>query len=120
MKNKFVKYVVIILIIILVSNIPIVSFFISLYTGNITSKGPDAHFISGEGGFSVWGRDGYEDIVKQFEAYKLAHPSDTVLYRNFRIKPWQFWRIFEYIMAPSYRLEYKEPPANLTYEDIIK
>jgi len=120
MKRKTVKYLVIVLVIILVSNIPIVSLFISLFTGNITMKGPDAHYISAKGGFSVWGRHGYEDIVKQFEAYKLTHPSDTVLYRNFRIRPWEFWRIYEYTAYSYYRLEYKEPPANLTYEDIIK
>jgi len=83
-------------------------------------KGPDRHYISESGGFSVWSREEFSDTHKRFNTYKQSHPSDTTLYRNFRIKPWQFWRISEYIMHPGYRLEYKEPPANLTYEDIIK
>jgi len=82
--------------------------------------GPDHHYESGHGGFSVWGRSGYEDVVSQFNRYKEIHPEDSVLVRNFKVQPWQFWRIAEYIVAPDYRLEYRDPPANLTYDDVIK
>jgi len=63
-KNNIAKYIVLFVVIILVSNIPIVSFFLSFFTGNLTMMGPDHHYISGKGGFSVWGRDSYEDIQR--------------------------------------------------------
>ena len=110
-----------ILLTVAISNIPVVSFFISFFTKNLTMMGPDYHFISGQGGFSVWGRGGgYEETEALFEQYKKRHPSDSTLYRNFKISPWQFWRISEYFGSKAYRLEYKEPPANLSYKDIIR
>ena len=81
--------------------------------------GPDHHFISQKGGFSVWGRKGYDNVMSQFEAYKKRYPDDTVLYRNFQIKPWQFWRIYEYTY-PSYRLPYREMPSSVSVDDVIK
>lgn len=118
-KKKVIIWTVAILLFIAISNIPLVSFFISFFTGNLSMMNSDYHYTSQNSGFSVWGSNGYEDIVSRFEAYKKRHPEDTVLYRNFQIKPWQFWRIYEYTY-PSYRLPYREMPPNVSVDDVIK
>ncbi|OZI08161.1 hypothetical protein BWI93_10615 [Siphonobacter sp. BAB-5385] len=118
-KKKIIFWIISILLIVSVSNIPIVSFFISFFTGNLSMMNPDYHYISQKGGFSIWGRKGSEDVLSQFEAYKKRHPEDTVLYRNFQIKPWQFWRIYEYT-DPCYRLPYQQMPPNVSVDDVVK
>ncbi|MDQ1087273.1 hypothetical protein [Siphonobacter sp. SORGH_AS_1065] len=118
-KKKVIIWNLILILLVGVSNIPIISLFISFFTGNLYLKEASFHFTSEKGGFSVWARDGYEDIVSHFESYKKRHPEDTVLYRNFQIKPWQFWRIYEYT-NPYYRLPYREMPPNVPADDIIK
>ncbi|MDQ1087271.1 hypothetical protein [Siphonobacter sp. SORGH_AS_1065] len=118
-KKKVIIWSIILILFVGICNIPIISLFISVYTGNIYFKRASFHFISEKGGFSVWARNGYEDIVSQFEAYKKRHPEDTVLYRNFQIKPWQFWRIYEY-SDPPYRLPYREMPPDVSRVDIVK
>ncbi|PKK35872.1 hypothetical protein BWI96_14605 [Siphonobacter sp. SORGH_AS_0500] len=118
-KKKVIIWAVTVLLIIAVSNIPIVSFFISFFTGNLSMMNLDYHYISQKGGFSVWSRTGSEDVLSQFEAYQKRYPEDTVLYRNFQIKPWQFWRIYEYTEI-SYRLPYQPMPPNVSKVDIVK
>lgn len=65
------------------------------------------YFVAALGGFFL--KDGtWEDIETEFKQYKHCHPTspDTVLYRRFELKPWQFWDWLNYFYQPRWQLPY--------------
>ncbi|MBD2757070.1 hypothetical protein [Spirosoma validum] len=52
------------------------------------------YFAASEGGFFLKGAsETWEGVVSRFDRYKQCHPTspDTVLYRRYQLRPWQFW-----------------------------
>lgn len=106
MDKKWIVRIVIIAIIVLVSNIPIVSFFISLLFGDVGLYNR-INLRSKLGGFSSEKAyyDHPDSAIKAFERYRAIHPEDSVLYRNSpMINPLKFWLWRVYLTEPLYRI----------------
>ena len=65
------------------------------------------YFVGADGGFFFKG-DTWESVEREFNKYKGCHPTspDTVLYRRFELKPWQFWDWLNYFYQPRWQLPY--------------
>ena len=118
MKRKIFKWTIAIILVIFVSNIPIVSLFIGVFTQTKFFDDYSYKYSSGLGNFRI--NDGdlrggdpnarYKTLIKKFNTYKKDNPKDTILYRNFKINILKFWFWREYIAEKRYCLPYKELP----------
>ena len=67
---------------------------------------------NGEFGFGIFeakGRD-VDMMNRAWEHYKLANkPTDTTLYRTFKINPIAFWEWRQYLFSKKYRFPYIDP-----------
>lgn len=116
--RKIFKWTIVILVVIIVSNIPIVSLFIGFFTQTKFFDESNYDYSSGSGKFQtnelhLKGEDPNarnRDLIKQFNPYKKGHPNDTILYRNFKINVLKFWFWREYIHDNRFHLPYKELP----------
>lgn len=109
-KRKHIKWSIIVAAIIVVSNIPVVSFFIGFISDERHFYGQNDYVYISQSGFDSRNShyEDYEDIISGFERYKKAYPEDSILYRTFKINPLKFWYWREYIVEPKYRLPYKQ------------
>lgn len=100
---------------IVISNIPIVSLIFRVTIGGEALQGMNwsIHYSSNNPkGFSVWGLDSYELVLKSFNDYKKVHKEDSVLYRNFKMNPLLFWKWYDYLTYEGYKLPYKPMPKD--------
>ena len=113
MKKKMIAGILFAIGIIAITNVPFVSLFFRLTIGGESLKGHKKHFSSNNpAGFSIWAQDSYGYTVQLFREYRAKHPADSLLYRNFMIKPFQFWNWYEYATYPAYRLPYRPIPED--------
>jgi hypothetical protein len=107
MRKKWIIRSVIVISIVIITNIPIISFFFSFVIGEKHFYGRHFKLSSGQGGFST-DSSYYENpkvVIEAFERYRLEHPNDSILYRDYpNINPLKFWRWREYIVEDIYRL----------------
>lgn len=116
--RKIFKWTIAVLLVIIISNIPVVSFFIGVFTGTKSFYGTGYNYKSSLGKFHVSASNlkgddfntMYNDLIMQFKAYKKVNPKDTILYRNFKINVLKFWFWREYLTEEHYHLPYKELP----------
>ncbi|WP_342085272.1 hypothetical protein [Dyadobacter sp. OTU695] len=105
--------------IILISNIPLISVFIGMVTTTESMKSEIPQFVSGSGNFATTGaylkggtpEHQYNDLLRQFNAYKAENPGDTTLYRTFKSSPlffWRWYRDWKNRYNPFYQLPYKK------------
>ncbi|CAG4988739.1 hypothetical protein DYBT9275_00148 [Dyadobacter sp. CECT 9275] len=116
MSSKRQKTVIIaILSVIIISNTAPVSFILGFIFQDRIFYGFDFFYNSGQCGFSNRGLaiENHEELISEFKKYSQKNPSDSILYRTFKIYPLKFWFWKEYIFDPKYRLPYKEPCKNL-------
>jgi hypothetical protein len=64
-------------------------------------------FQRGQNGLLVLGNS-YSRVLEGFNNYKRCHPNspDTVLYRTYRLKIWQFWDWINYFTEPRWKHPY--------------
>jgi len=108
-KNRL-KWLIAILIIISTANTPKGSFITGFLMDERHFYGSsDFVYSSGQGGFTTKGvyMSNYQDVLVQFNKYRLINPSDSILYRNFSINPFKFWFWREYLTEDMYDLPYK-------------
>ena len=67
-------------------------------------------FKRGQDGLFIFSNS-YERVVNDFTDYKRCHPTspDTVLYRTFKLDPWQFWNWIDYYTNPRWKYPYLSP-----------
>ncbi|WDF81185.1 hypothetical protein PQ469_14330 [Mucilaginibacter sp. KACC 22773] len=102
------KYILIIVILIVISNLPLFSFFLQ---ESYTYSNEDNTFTYSEEpgkGNSFWG------CQRQFGRFLCQHPEkeqgSNLIYRTFTIKPWRFWEWREMIFhSERFGLPYKSP-----------
>jgi len=107
MNKKLAIRIVVALAVIMVANIPIVSFYISLLSGERPLYSAPFKLTSGLGGFSSDSTyyDNPDSAVKAFVRYRKLHPQDSTLYRNYPIiNPLKFWHWREYVSEEVYRI----------------
>lgn len=97
---------------IVLMNVQPINFFFRVVIGDKSIKFPDYHFSGGvANGFSSWlHNDEASALEEKFDYYRQFYPNDSVLYRNFSIKFWKFWRWREYVSSPLYDYPYKKIP----------
>ncbi|MFC0181133.1 hypothetical protein SAMN04515674_11985 [Pseudarcicella hirudinis] len=116
--RKILKWAIAIILVIIISNISIVSFIIGVFTQTKFFYDNSYNYSSGNGKFQtspghLKGETTtalYKDLIKQFNLYKKKNPNDTILYRNFKINVLKFWFWREYLTEEHYHLPYKELP----------
>lgn len=69
-------------------------------------------FQRGQEGLIVFSNS-YERVTTGFDEYVKCHPTtpDNVLYRTFKLEPWQFWNWINYFIDPRWKYPYKDPSA---------
>jgi len=113
MNKKVIASILLVIGIVGLTNIPIISLFFHLTIGGESLKGHKMHYSSNNpNGFSIWAQDSFGYTYQLFKEYRASQPQDSVLYRNFQIKPLQFWKWDEYATYPAYRLPYKPIPKD--------
>ncbi|WP_149240959.1 hypothetical protein [Dyadobacter sp. 32] len=97
--------------IIIIANTTYISFILGFLTQDRTFNGSDFYYTSQNCGFSNRGLfiESHEELLSEFEKYRKKNPTDSTLYRTFKINPLKFWFWKEYIFDPKYDLPYKEP-----------
>ena len=100
-----------IILFIAASNIPIMSFLIdTIASQRGLLYGSKYQFISGNYGFNsekyIWTTE--QELLRHFSDYKRTDPTDTVLYRTFKINPLKFWLWRDYVVVPYYKYPYKQ------------
>lgn len=105
-----------ILAIVILCNLPPLSFIFGFFAGDKTFYGNDYYYTSHSGKFlsrryqGLAHSGGFPDILEKFDSHKAKYPSDTVLYRCFVKNPLKFWDWGIYLTDPKYQIPYKEEP----------
>ena len=114
--NKQIKRYLLVVAFIILSNFQPLKFFfatfIEPFCTTLDYATPSGGFMDDE--IPLMARK-YDGIARRFDSYKLEHPSDTILYRLYRINPIMFWEWSDMFTHPKYRLPYlnpKEIPTN--------
>lgn len=112
-KRRRAKWAFIVLMTLLLSNVPVISFLIGIAT--VTHEafvGPPLYLISGQQKFITYATEAEWEAI--FKAYKKKNPEDTLLYRTYPKHLWQFWRWAEYYWVEHWHIPYVYvPPATL-------
>lgn len=104
MKNKTKIWIIIIVSIVMITNLPPINYFF----------GESYSYQNKDGSFSYTEQPGkgldYEVGKIRFERFQKQNPNkDQTLYRNFTLKPWRFWewgqiiRHYERFTLPYYQ-----------------
>lgn len=115
-KNRPLKVTLRILIIIIISNLPPVSFIFGFFARDKTLYGSDYFYTSGSGAFlsrryfGLSGSGQFSEVLEKFESHKTQYPADTILYRCFAKHPLKFWDWWIYLTDPKYQIPYKKEP----------
>ena len=93
MKRKTKITIIAVAVIIIISNLPPVTYF---FQEEYHYRNQDASFEFTEQGGST---QDYEVAIARFEIFKARHPAKNrdTLYRTFKFKPWRFWEWWEMI-----------------------
>ena len=116
MKLKLLITLIFLTLVVAASNIPKLSLGIMIMVGDNDYKKGNYHFSAGKNAeFSVWSTKGFDHVLREFEVYKKLHPTDSILYRNFRPDYGKFWRWKEYWSEERYELPFRKIPVDAYY-----
>lgn len=93
MKRKYKVTILIIVSVIVVSNLPPITYFLQ----------EEYHYRNKDASFQFYEQGGptqdFEVAKARFESFKNKHPQNRsdILYRTFTLKPWRFWEWWQMI-----------------------